>query len=79
MLVEEEIFVQPIEDFKNTTGIDMGFSQIVTLSDSIQVPNPKYLRNLENRLKKIQRKFSKTKKSSKRSRKVTTESRYSSY
>jgi len=43
----------------------MGFSQIVTLSDGIQVPNPKYLRNLENRLKKIQRKFSKTKKSSK--------------
>ena len=54
----------------NYLGIDVGLNSFYTDSNGNKIENPKYLRESENRLIKIQRKFSKKKKSSKNRKKL---------
>jgi len=72
ILVETEIYVQPVEVFteEKVIGGDMGIATFITLSDGTKVPNPKFYRKLENSLRKAQKQFSKTKKRSKRREKL---------
>lgn len=67
ILVEEilpEVEVKPL-DSSNTVGIDMGVTHYLTLSDGTKITNPKFFVSLQRKLKKIQKKFAKTKKGSK--------------
>lgn len=49
----------------NKIGIDLGLNNFIALSNGNKVNNPKYLRNSELKLKKLQRKLSRKKKASK--------------
>jgi len=67
ILVEEilpDIKVQPLNS-NNTVGLDMGVAHYLTLSDGTKISNPKFFISLQRKLKKIQKKFAKTKKDSK--------------
>ena len=66
ILVEESKEVNPIETFTlaNTVGLDMGIAHFVTLSDGTKIDNPKFLIEYQNKLRKAQRRFSKSKKGS---------------
>jgi putative transposase len=46
-------------------GIDLGLKALITTSDGEEIPNPKYLRKAEERLKRLQRSLSRKKKGSK--------------
>jgi len=50
-------------------GIDLGLNSFIALSNGNKVNNPKYLRNSELRLKKLQRRLSRKKKGSKNRKK----------
>ncbi len=45
-------------------GIDLGLNSLITTSDGIEIPHPKFLRKAERRLKHFQRLFCKKKKGS---------------
>jgi len=68
ILIEEDIFPKKVENFNgnNTIGVDMGLAQIVTYSDGTKVDSLRLLSNYQKKLRKVQRRFSKTKKGSKR-------------
>ncbi|MFA5132732.1 MAG: transposase [Candidatus Paceibacterota bacterium] len=56
----------PHED--KSVGIDLGLEKFATLSDGTIIQNPRFFKKSENRLARVQRKFSKTKKGSKERR-----------
>ena len=56
ILAETE--VPSLPKTKQTTGIDVGISTFATLSDGTTYENPRFLRTLENKLAKEQRKLS---------------------
>jgi len=55
----------PLPENNYTIGIDLGIKDLLITSDGVVYPNNKYLINSEYKLKKLQRKFSKTKKGGK--------------
>lgn len=65
--VEQEIAYHSAEE---AVGIDLGLLYFATLSDGRIIKNPRYLRNSENKLKKLQRALSRKKHGSKRRRKA---------
>jgi putative transposase len=52
------------------TGIDLGLSSLITLSDGTKVPNPYYYRKGQKKLRRLQQIFSRKKKESKNRRKA---------
>jgi putative transposase len=52
------------------TGIDLGLSSLITLSDGTKVTNPYYYRKSERKLRRLQQTFSRKKKESKNKRKA---------
>jgi len=65
LMIKEEIEIPPNLTNK-TVGIDMGLTHFLTLSNGVKVVNPRFLRFRELKLKRKQRRFSKTKKGSNR-------------
>jgi putative transposase len=59
ILVEEAI--SPLSPRKSIVGIDLGVETAVTTSEGEKIPNPRPLRELEQRLAKAQRKLSRKK------------------
>lgn len=58
----------PVNEFEKTgsvVGVDLGLKDFAITSNGDKVPNPKYLRKSERKLKRIQRKHSRRKKGSK--------------
>jgi len=63
----------PIEKIKvedNHVGIDIGIESFAVLSNGTKIENPKFLKNSEKKLSKLQRKMSRKKKGSKNRRKA---------
>jgi putative transposase len=52
------------------TGIDLGLSSLITLSDGTKVPNPYHYRKSQKKLRRLQQSFSRKKKESKNRRKA---------
>ncbi len=48
-------------EFMNPTGIDLGLSALITVSDGTQIEPPRFLRKSERKLKKAQRNLSRKK------------------
>lgn len=67
ILVETEI--KHFEKTGKTIGIDVGIKGLGTLSDGTVIENPKWFRNSQAKLKRMQRRFSKKKKGSSRRKK----------
>jgi putative transposase len=69
MVFEEVVPLQNIDTsqpaLKRPVGIDLGLLSLVTTSDGVQVPHPRFLRRSEDRLKHLQRILSRKKKGSK--------------
>lgn len=61
---------QEIEPTGNTIGLDVGLTDFYTDSNGEKVNNPRFLRKAEKRLKRLQRKVSKTKKGSNNRKRV---------
>jgi putative transposase len=57
--------IEKREPTNKTVGLDVGLNYFLTDSDGNQVENPRHLRKSEKSLKRLQRRFSKTKKGSK--------------
>ena len=55
---EQDFFEIPTSINKNAVGLDIGIKTFASLSDGVQIENPRFLINSENRLKKAQRKLS---------------------
>lgn len=63
----------PVEEFEKTgsvVGIDLGLKDFVITSNGDKVPNPKYLRKSERKLRRLQRQHSRRKKGSKNREKL---------
>lgn len=60
--VEQEIDEPTYSGYQ--IGIDLGLKDFIVTSDGQQVPNPKHLRKSERKLKRLQRRLSRTKKGS---------------
>lgn len=67
VLIETEI--KHYEKTGNNIGIDVGIKELATLSDGTVIKNPKWFRNSQAKLKRLQRRVSKKKKSSTRYKK----------
>jgi len=65
--LEQEIVYHPSEE---SAGIDLGLLHFATLSDGSTIENPRYLRQAEHKLKKLQEALSRKKRGSKRRRKA---------
>ena len=65
--LEQEIVYHPSEE---SAGIDLGLLHFATLSDGSTIENPRYLRQAEQKLKKLQEALSRKKRGSKRQRKA---------
>ena len=61
VLTEQEIEEQP-KTFNNPVGIDVGLKEFAVLSTGETIPNPRFYRNLEEKLAKEQRKLSRKEK-----------------
>ena len=64
----------PVEEFEKTgsvVGIDLGLKDFAITSNGDKVPNPKYLRKSERKLRRLQRQHSKRKKGSKNRQKLS--------
>ena len=62
----------PVEEFEKTgsvVGIDLGLKDFAITSNGEKVPNPKYLRKSERKLRRLQRQHSRRKKGSKNRKK----------
>jgi len=64
VLVEESIPHKP--KTRKSVGIDVGISHFCTLSNGIKIENPKYFRESQSKIKKVQRSLSRKIKGSKR-------------
>ena len=66
-----DTFIPPKVDVINTSvGIDVGLKEFAATSDGEFIPNPRFLRKMEPKLKRAQRKHSKKKKGSKNKEKA---------
>ncbi|MGL5313690.1 MAG: RNA-guided endonuclease TnpB family protein, partial [Peptostreptococcaceae bacterium] len=63
ILVETEI--EKLNNIDKKVGIDVGLKEFAICSDGLRVENPKYLRNSEQRLAKLQKELSRKEKGSK--------------
>ena len=54
--------VEPLPKTKNVVGIDLGIKDLVITSEGVVYENKKFFTNTQNKLKRLQRRFSKTKK-----------------
>ena len=73
ILAETE--VDSLPKTKQTTGIDVGISTFATLSDGTTYENPRFLRTLENKLAKEQRKLSRRYRQAKQDKKPLHEAK----
>jgi putative transposase len=64
ILIETEILNKP-KTYKEV-GIDLGIKTFSTQSDGVEIENPKFLRNSQTKLRRMQQHFSRKKKGSKR-------------
>ncbi len=51
--------------FKSPVGVDLGLKSLIATTDGVKIPHPQFLRKAEERLKCLQRSFSRTRKGSK--------------
>lgn len=61
---------EPLPRLDNATGIDVGLETFATLSNGDKIPNPRWYRESEARLRRAQRKVARRKKRSNRRRKA---------
>jgi putative transposase len=65
VVCEIDISDQPVApDFDTTVGIDLGLKELVVTSDGEVVANPRHLRKAAKRLRRLQRRLSKSRKGS---------------
>jgi putative transposase len=64
VLVKQED-IEKLPECSNTLGIDLGIKEFAITSDGEMIENPKFLRQSEDRLRKLQKDLSRTKKGSK--------------
>lgn len=67
-VIESKFKSKPFMD----VGVDVGLKSFAVLSDGKQVKNPRFYRTKENRLKRVQKRFSRAKKGSKNRGKLRT-------
>ena len=72
-VVELQDAIREKKEIKSAVGIDVGLSEIATLSTGEKIPNPRWLRTSEKKLAKEQRKLSKKQKGSANRRKQKIE------
>jgi putative transposase len=60
----EDFFEVPTSPNKNAVGLDIGIKTFASLSDGIQIENPRFLIHSEKKLKRAQRRLSRKKKGS---------------
>jgi putative transposase len=60
----------PLPANSESVGVDVGLSNFATLSDGTEIPNPRYYRKAQARLRRAQRKVARRKKGSHRRRKA---------
>ncbi|AOX02813.1 transposase [Moorena producens PAL-8-15-08-1] len=65
--------VIPVDSVKNPIGIDMGLKSFLVKSEGSEVPIPQYYRKAQERLKKIQKAVSRSKKGSNNRKKVVNQ------
>jgi putative transposase len=68
ILIETEI--NHLSKTDKTVGIDVGLKEFYTSSDGLKISNPKYFRESQSKLKRLQKRFSKKKKGSNRRNKM---------
>ncbi len=66
----EEDCKTPKQNFGEAVGVDLGLKTFATLSDGVEVGNPRHLRKHEEKLARVQRMFSRKKKGSGNRRKA---------
>lgn len=66
-VVESDKTIEPV-DIKTAVGIDEGLIDLIALSNGDKIKPPKYLKQSENKIKKLQRRVSRKKKGSKNRR-----------
>ncbi len=66
-----------MKDSLPPVGVDLGLKSLVTISHGAKVEHPKYLRNAERRLKRLQRAFSRKERGSRNRGRLATASRSS--
>ncbi|MGC8547347.1 MAG: RNA-guided endonuclease InsQ/TnpB family protein, partial [Thermoplasmata archaeon] len=54
---------------ENSIGIDLGLEKFATLSNGITIENPRFMKNVEKRIKKLQKQLSRKEKESNNRRK----------
>ncbi len=64
-----EVKIETLPTLDTQIGIDLGIKEFCFTSNNTKIPNPKYLRQSEEKLKKIQKRYSKRVKGSKRKEK----------
>lgn len=62
--------IDPMPSTEKVTGIDLGLKDLVITSDGVKYENKKYLRNTHYKLRRLQRRFAKTKKGGKNREKL---------
>jgi len=67
-----ELPIKPDVKKETSIGIDLGIKDYLITSEGLKIDNPKYLRTSEQRLKVLQRRFSKSKRKTKRREKLRT-------
>lgn len=68
--ISDNLPVRPVIKEETSVGIDLGIKDYIITSNGLKVENPKYLRKSEQRLKALQRRFSKSQKGTKRKAKL---------
>lgn len=64
ILIDGDLLRNVVQSINKSIGIDLGIKSLLTLSDGISIENPKWIRNNEKRLKKLQKQLSKKQKGS---------------
>jgi putative transposase len=70
MLIDDGLAPPPKGPVQQSIGIDMGLDSFATLSDGTKIGNPRFLRNSERKLKRIQQRLSRKMKGSRNRRKA---------
>ena len=64
LVYEDDEVAQPLAKPASPVGIDLGLKSLVTTTDGVKIPHPRFLRKAEGRLNRLQRSFSRTRKGS---------------
>jgi len=62
LVYEDDEVAQPSTKPASPVGIDLGLKSLVTTTDGVKIPHPRFLRKAEGRLNRLQRSFSRTRK-----------------